>query len=473
MQSTVTNMSVQGTILVLDGTSTNRIMLKVQLTAAWYHVVQGERLHGLAGLLRRAKPDLVLTSQTLPDGVAADVKKLVMADPDLMDVPVVAIAPQNDKAARLKALEDGLDDVLAHPFKDTFLLARVRSLLRARADTQDLRAGNSSQPIGFAEPAGTLITASKPARVAVLTHSARTGAIWQNALAKRMRHSLAVHTSSNLQGLLSGPVPDAIVVEVGASPADLNLLADLKSRGATRHTVLIGILEGEKAERASDALDRGADAICLGGFCAEETVLRIDNQVARKVRLDQMRASLRRGLAESWVDPLTGLHNRRYAMRAMDQIAHRAARSGQGFAVMLADLDHFKAINDNFGHSAGDMVLTEAAARLQQTVGTAGFVARIGGEEFMIGLSDTTQEKALELARTLCNSIRRKPFKLPDAPCPIPVTISIGLIATKPDAPSLLHRPAPLEKLIKSADTALYAAKTAGRDQVRVRQSAA
>ena len=113
------------------------------------------------------------------------------------------------------------------------------------------------------------------------------------------------------------------MVEVGANPTDLNLLADLKSRGATRHTVLIGVLDGENAERASDALDRGADAICMGGFCAEEIVLRMDKQVARKARLDQMRASLRRGLAESWVDPLTGLHNRRYAMRAMDQIAHQ------------------------------------------------------------------------------------------------------------------------------------------------------
>ncbi len=74
MQSTVTHMSVQGTILVLDGTSTNRIMLKVQLTAAWYHVVQGEKLDGLAGLLRRTRPDLVLTAQSLPDGTAAESK---------------------------------------------------------------------------------------------------------------------------------------------------------------------------------------------------------------------------------------------------------------------------------------------------------------------------------------------------------------------------------------------------------------
>ncbi len=471
MQSTVTDMSVQGTILVLDGASTNRIMLKVQLTAAWYHVVQGERLQGLAGLLRRTRPDLVLTSQTLPDGTATDVKRLVMADPNLTDVPVVAIAQQNDKAARLKALADGLDDVLAHPFKDTFLLARVRSLLRVRADTQELRIGNETHPLGFAEPAMARISPPKTPRVAILTQASRTGTLWQNALSKSARHNLSTHTMSNLQALLSGPVPDAIVFELSQNPSGLNHLADLKSRGVTRNTVLIGILQGDDAELASEALDRGADAVCMGGFCTEETLLRLDHQIARKARLDQMRATLRQGLAESWVDPLTGLHNRRYAMRALDQIAHQSTPANQGFAVMLADLDHFKAINDQFGHTAGDHVLAEAATRMQRTVGSAGFVARIGGEEFIIGLSDTTQEKALKLARSLCNCIYHKPFYLPETPPPIAVTISIGLIASPP--PSDPGRSTPIERLIKSADTALYAAKSAGRNQVRVRQTAA
>ncbi len=467
MQSTVTDMSAQGTILVLDGTSTNRIMLKVQLTAAWYHVVQGERLQGLAGLLRRSKPDLVLTSQSLPDGTAADVKKLVMANQDLIDVPVVAIAPQNDRAARIKALSEGLDDVLAYPFKDTFLLARVRSLLRARAETQDLQIDSSSHPIGFAEPSAAPILPAAAAQVAVLTQEPRTGALWQSVLSKQTQYSLSAHTPSNLQGVLSGPVPDAILFEVSENPSGLNLLADLKSRGFTRHTVLIGILQDGNSELASEALDRGADAICMAGFCPEETFLHLKNQIARKNRRDQMRASLRRGVVDSWVDPLTGLHNRRYAMRAMDQIAYQSLQAGQGLAVMLADLDHFKAINDTYGHSAGDSVLAEAAKRMAQTIGSAGFVARIGGEEFMIGLSNTTQEKALKLAQSLRGCIRDTPFALSDIPESISVTVSIGLIATQGAGASHPPQTAHLERLIKSADTALYAAKTGGRDQVQ------
>nr|WP_321254029.1 diguanylate cyclase [uncultured Ruegeria sp.] len=466
-------MSVQGTILVLDGASTDRIMLKVQLTAAWYHVVQGEKLEGLKPLLRRVRPDLVLTALALADGTAADVKRLIQNIPDLGDIPVVAIAPQNDKAARLEALSAGLDDVLAHPFKDNLLMARVRSLLRMRADVQDLQFKEDTLPIGFAEPPATLIAPTAPSRVAILAPSHRTGASWCRALQQQTHHYLSKHTQSNLKDILSGPVPDAIVVDLNTAPSSLNVLADLRSRSATRHTVLIGVLDKEHAPNAAEALDRGADAVCLGDFCAREIALRLDSLIARKSRTDQMRASLRRGLADSWVDPLTGLNNRRFAMQAVGHIVRQSRHTGRGCALMLADLDHFKAINDRYGHAAGDHVLTEAARRMRNALGPRGFVARFGGEEFMIGVSDATNAQALNLADAMCRSIRERPFSLPDQNGFTQVTTSIGLNVFRPPYPQYQTEHALLDSLIKSADKALYAAKKAGRNQISTRQSAA
>lgn len=466
-------MSVQGTILVLDGVSTNRIMLKVQLTAAWYQVVQGERLAGLGALLRRTRPDLVLTAQTLPDGTAADVKKVMASDPALIDVPIVAIAPQNDKAARLRALSDGLDDVMGHPFKDALLLARVRSLLRARADRQELNLKGDSQPIGFGEPAQVPLAPPPIAQIAILAQTARTGALWCKTLANHTRHHVARHTLPDLKDVLSGITPDAILVELGTNASGRNILADLRSRSATRNTVLIGVLLDENSALAAEALDRGADAVCMGGFHTDEISLRLETLIARKNRDDRVRATLRKDLAESLTDPLTGLHNRRYAMRALDQIAHQAPETGHGFAVMLADLDHFKAINDRFGHAGGDLVLTEAANRLQAAIGKTGFVARIGGEEFMIGLPNTSTEQALRQAELICESICGEPFQLPDHSALISVTISVGVNLCAPPELNREDEPDPVSRVISSADKALYAAKKAGRNRVHIRQSAA
>ncbi|WP_424833162.1 diguanylate cyclase [Ruegeria sp.] len=466
-------MSVQGTILVLDGVSTNRIMLKVQLTAAWYQIVQGEKVAGLAALLRRTRPDLVLTARSLPDGTAADVKKLLANDPMFADVPIVAIVPQNDKAARLQALAEGMDDVLAHPFKDTLLLARVRSLLRVRADRQDMRLKGDAQSVGFSEPAVSPIAPPSAARIAILTRTTSSGTRWRRALQAQTRHRISTHLLPNLSSVLSGVKPDAILVELGNDGAGLNILADLRSRGATRHTVLIGITQNDNATLAAEALDRGADAICPGGFNTDEIALRLETLIARKTRDDRLRTSIRNGLAESLTDSLTGLFNRRYAMRAINQIANRSLQSGQRFAIMLADLDHFKSINDQYGHVGGDIVLTEVANRLQTTLGDAGFVARLGGEEFMIVMPNTSAEKALQQADIICDSICSRPFKLPDQPTLIPVTVSIGLKLCEPPELAQQDSVDPIDWLIRSADKALYAAKQAGRNQVHIRQSAA
>lgn len=466
-------MSVQGTILVLDGVSTNRIMLKVQLTAAWYQVVPGEKVEGLGQLLRRTRPDLILTAHDLPDGSIADIRRVMSQNPLLADVPVVAIVPQNDKRARLLALADGADDVLAHPFKDTLLLARMRSLLRIRADRQDMRVRGDPHNLGFAEPALSPLIAPPAANVAVLSRTASTGALWRQALTAGSRHSVACYTKHTLPHILSGPAPDAIVIDLGDGAAGLAMLADLRSRRATRHTVLIAVMERENTSLAVEAFDRGADAVCLDGFHTDEVSLRLETLIARKTHDDRLRDSMRKGLAESLTDPLTGLHNRRYAMLALTQIVAQSRLSGQGFALMLADLDYFKTINDQFGHAGGDLVLTEVAKRFRLALGGAGFVARIGGEEFMIGLPDISSDRAAQMAATICGCICDTPFHLPDLPRAIPVTISVGLNYCDPRDLQHVAQANAVEPLIRSADQALYAAKRSGRNQVQFQQSAA
>ena len=99
---------VQGTVLVIDGVSTNRIMLKVQLTAAYYAVEQADCVADVLEMARHCRPDLVLSAMTLPDGTAADVKEALRQDELLADIPVIAISQSNAPERRLNALSGAL-----------------------------------------------------------------------------------------------------------------------------------------------------------------------------------------------------------------------------------------------------------------------------------------------------------------------------------------------------------------------------
>jgi diguanylate cyclase (GGDEF)-like protein len=172
-------------------------------------------------------------------------------------------------------------------------------------------------------------------------------------------------------------------------------------------------------------------------------------------------------------DPLTGLHNRRYASQQLPVDAVRCLRRHQGrdrvptepddadLALFLVDIDHFKQVNDRHGHAAGDAVLVQVAARLRQALREGDAVVRWGGEEFLVVARDTSRQRAAELAERLRALVAETPYVLDDGQ-PLRCTCSVGF-AVFPLAPQW---PAALEwpQVLKLADDALYAVKSAGRD---------
>lgn len=466
---------MQGTILILDGVSTNRIMLKVQLSAAYYHVVQSDGLDGLLPLVRRTRPDVILSAMTLPDGTALGVRRLLQTDPVLATIPIVAVTPQNDRAARLTALGTGIDDVLSQPLDDVILQARIRSLIRTHDNSDDLHSQDeTSSALGFAEP---LVGFEAAAQITLLTGNAVTGARWRNQLKQNLHHDLRTHQMGDIHALMSDQVPDAMVIELTNETAEaaLRLMADLHARSSTRHAAIIAVTDPANPKLAADALDRGAHDVMPTGFSAEELALRLTVQLRHKARTDQMRDTVRNGLRAAVRDPMTGLYNRRYALPQLARIAQQAAETGGRYAVMLADLDHFKQINDQYGHLAGDAVLIEAADRLRNGLQLNDLIARVGGEEFMIVMPAADQASVSAVADTLCRKINGRPFVVPGIDQPIRVTISIGVVIGPPPEPNGgtgACNPS-TTALISQADRALYCAKDAGRNQVTLIRAAA
>lgn len=163
-------------------------------------------------------------------------------------------------------------------------------------------------------------------------------------------------------------------------------------------------------------------------------------------------------------DSLTGLYNRRHLQHRLAQEVTRALRYRQSLACLFVDADHFKRINDRYGHAAGDQVLTALAQRLRARLRTSDLPTRYGGEEFAVLLPQTDAENARLLATDICRSIAGEGVILDDGQT-LQVTVSIGVSALAadgtPESPDKAG-----EVLLDTADAAVYRAKAGGRNRV-------
>lgn len=461
---------LQGKILIIDAIATNRIVLKVKLSSAYYDVHQAGSLAAARMALTEDRFDLIISALHLPDGgvdrLARDIPALV----DQTTPPILAISNGPDCAARLAALSAGIREVLMRPLDDQLLLSRVRALIRSHASYAELESHKAVTPaLAFAEPD---TDAPVQSHVSVVSHNDRRAHSLGQHLRTALRCRLSLNHMDDVLGTTApGSEPDAFILIMPDDPQlaaqVISLISALRANIALRHAVLMVVTQGENTTLAANALDMGADDVVLGAAPPDELSLRLSALLAAKHRSDRLRADVRKGLRAAVHDPLTGLHNRRYAMPQLEHIARQATQDGTGYAVMVADLDHFKRINDLYGHASGDAVLVETARRLRKVLRPIDLLARIGGEEFLIALPQTDAARARDRARRLCHMIGAAPFDIPGARRPIDVTISIGLTIGS----EVVFESG--DTLVDRADRALYSAKTCGRNQVTLARPAA
>jgi len=189
----------------------------------------------------------------------------------------------------------------------------------------------------------------------------------------------------------------------------------------------------------------------------EEQVQARTEQLAAKVaELERAKDHLRE-LANT--DELTMLSNRRRFDHTLEREFNRSSRFDHPLSILLLDIDHFKSINDTYGHPVGDLVLQQLANAIDKSVRNTDLTARYGGEEFALVLAETPKFGAMTMAKQLRTRIAEHRFGTPDGNDPIRVTVSIGVASFPEDAETV-------EELISIADQRLYKAKQAGRDRV-------
>jgi diguanylate cyclase (GGDEF)-like protein/putative nucleotidyltransferase with HDIG domain len=301
-----------------------------------------------------------------------------------------------------------------------------------------------------------------PARLLVLAGDAETADL-RAQMSRRAGHdAIPVVWPVDLLGLLDTHGPDVVLLVV--EPHDtwgLEVAGDLKLLEGGRNLPVVVVVLGEPTEELVErTLRAGADDVVRGAVGAGELGARVAVQLRNKRQLDQMRA-LRHERDDfkvrATVDPLTKVLNRGALEEA---IANELAR-GEPLAVMFVDLDHFKKVNDTFGHDVGDTVLRSLGAYLRRSIRGNDIAGRYGGEEFVVCLSGCDPEVAPRIAERHREQIAQ--IKFPEKGHPERITASIGVAVFDPDVPD-----PSMGALLKRADAAVYEAKHTGRNRVVV-----
>ncbi|WP_299819992.1 diguanylate cyclase [uncultured Jannaschia sp.] len=476
---------MSGRILIVDDVATNRIVMKVKLSAARYEVVPASSGAEALAIAEAGGIDIVIMDMMMPQMNGAETCRRLRANPATATIPVILVTASEDMQARMEGLSAGADDFLSKPVDEVALLARVRSLLRAREEEREFEARSSallemSTPVamGFAEAGGQAAFQSAPSvggvgggltdgRIAIVGGPESTWLpVQRDRLRPLFRETVRIVARDAALAMTSETAPDLFLIDadLGGRNDGLRLMSELRSRAATRHAAFIILLPPGDSERAATALDLGAADVGYHPFPVDEIAMRIRTQLARKKRADKMRDTLDTGLKLAVIDPLTGLHNRRYGLSHLNRVAARCRAQGIRAGVVLMDIDHFKQVNDTYGHPAGDVVLAKVAQTLDNSLRHEDLVARIGGEEFLAILPDTDINQMRFVAERLRNAVEELRIDVPGGQV-LQVTLSIGvaLLEDRDDAAS---------RAMETADKALYSAKGAGRNRVRIASGA-
>ena len=445
-------------ILVVDDIEANVRLLKAKLEAEYYEVLTA--CDGPSGIemALSERPDVILLDVMMPGMDGFETCRRLKGDLATDHIPVVMVTALDGRRDRLTGLEAGADDFLNKPIDDVTLFARVRSLARLKQMIDELREREASgRRLGVIEGPMTRLNRGG-ARIVIADDNERQARRIADELSVEHRPVIEPNPEKALLAIRARA--DLLIVNAASRGFDgLRLAAQARTDEAARHLPVLAIVDPDDKNRAIKALELGVNDILSKPVDPEELAARVRTLVRQKRYTDYLRSNLDLSMEAAVTDTLTGLYNRRYMTNQANALVKRAALGGQPVSALLVDIDHFKRINDTFGHDAGDEVLREFAVRLATNVRAIDLACRYGGEEFVVIMPDTQLKDALRIAERLRLHVSGSPFRAPGLTEPLTVTISVGVACTLGDSDTQ-------EALLKRADAAVYEAKAHGRNQV-------
>jgi two-component system cell cycle response regulator len=448
-------------VLIVDDVLANVKLLEARLSAEYLEILTAHSGPAALDICARERVDVVLLDVMMPGMDGFEVCRRLKQSPGTMHVPIIMVTALDQPSDKVQGLDAGADDFLTKPVDDIALVTRVKNLARLKLLGDELAmrtmtAGELGLPAVTPSPAPSF--REEPGRILIVEDHERSAARMREALVRM--HSVMVEPDLQ-EALLKVAEADCdlLMVSLNLSRADgLRLCAQVRALERTRHLPMIVLLDPGDDARLLRALDMGVNDYLMRPIDRNEMLARVRTQIRRKRHADQLRTRLERSVELAIIDPLTGLHNRRYMESHLKTLVAQSIQAERPLSVLIADIDHFKAVNDTWGHDIGDKVLREFAMRFRSNIRGVDLACRLGGEEFLSIMPDTDMYGALNVGERVRACVAGLPFDTV-ASGSLQVTASVGVATLQGrfDTP---------ETLFKRADEALYAAKREGRNRV-------
>lgn len=447
-------------VLVVDDLEPNVKLLEAKLRAEYFEVMTALSGEEAIRIAEEHQPDIVLLDVMMPGLDGFETCELLKANEKTWHIPVVMVTALDQQADRVAGLKAGADDFLTKPVQDIALFARVKSLTRFKQMTDELRHRHEAGArMGVLSQADLSKFDEQHAKILAVTDHDSIPALDQGSEHMPKHISVVYEKDARmaLEAIRRGE-PDLVLIDLSMESYDpLRLCSAIRAFDMTRLAPLLAIASRDETRHVVRALELGVSDYLMTPIDSEELAARVRTQLRRMRHIQHLRSSFDQTLEMAIMDQLTGLYNRRFLANQGSRLIEEAHKSEEPLACLMVDIDHFKMVNDTYGHDAGDLVLKEVAGRLTTSVRGSDLACRTGGEEFAILMPRTPRDSAHEIADRVLRSVSGDKVKLEDGQT-LDVTVSIGV--------SLLDPSDSLATVLKRADEALYRSKENGRNRV-------